>query len=691
VDLSRSNGTRGSGKKVKPAPLAKSGAVEAGVALRRARAWWWLAVLLTAASGRAVPDDAPVWEVGFEAGWQGVWPRLPSGADRAELERDEPAHGRWLARLTRGAEGAGPALEAPWARLEPGAEYTLSAYLRAREAGVVASLAVTPRGLGGATEESFPLAREWRRYALTFRCGPEPWVWPALRLARGGPATVQVDGWQLARGDRAEHVARAAVGLVGGSARGLRQAGESLSCGVRLHVPGRDEAVPLGWQLETVTGLTVRAGGTAVELSDQHGEAKLPLGRFGPGAYRLVARARLTDAVLTAERTFLVSEPRLVGPTDWFATGGATPPADVALLPLLDIGWLRGVAGPGGAADLAGPAQRAGLVYSGYLPVFGESAADALRLAEAARGWRAVAAWELPPGVLSSADPMHLAGLRAARDGLRAAGSRARLAGVRLDAGSDPLAMLDRLAAVGALALTDAVVLHLRAREPEPVDGANLAELVARLRTALAVHGTRVPLWVSTDGPCATAWRRARVAPPTGAVDAETQAGLLARAILLARAGGAERFLYGGTAVGRLPSHCGPAASGLSADLVDEYGELLPAAGAVAWAMRCLRDRGLAESLPLAAGVTCLHWGGRRPLGVVWRHGPASGRVRLRLPLDGGRVGVTDCTGAPALAQTGRQVVLELGAQPWYLHGRDGVGLAAALRAARVEGVAPQE
>jgi hypothetical protein len=36
-------------------------------------------------------------------------------------------------------------------------------------------------------------------------------------------------------------------------------------------------------------------------------------------------------------------------------------------------------------------------------------------------------------------------------------------------------------------------------------------------------------------------------------------------------------------------------------------------------------------------------------------------------------------------------VVLELGAQPWYLHGRDGVGLAAALRAARVEGVAPQE
>lgn len=92
-----------------------------------------------------------------------------------------------------------------WITVEPGAEYTLSAYVKADRADVPCAMAVQ-QAFAGQQRQAFAAGREWQRVRIAFRPNASQAfvaVGPDLRESDLARATVWVDNVQLERGTEA--------------------------------------------------------------------------------------------------------------------------------------------------------------------------------------------------------------------------------------------------------------------------------------------------------------------------------------------------------------------------------------------------------------------------------------------------------------------------------------------------------
>lgn len=197
------------------------------------------------------------------------------------------------------------AMNLGWITVQPGATYTLSAYMKADRAGVPARLAV--RSGGGILptpqvameEQAVTLTTEWRRYAFTFKATTASvfvGAGPVLTAQPDAAATVWIDAIQLERSGAATvYAPRAAVevALESGRYGNVYPAG-SPPVLTFTAVNRTDQAVDLELTVELhdyfdrpVPGPRPRVSVPARSRVAESVTLRLP----GPGYYKLTARA----------------------------------------------------------------------------------------------------------------------------------------------------------------------------------------------------------------------------------------------------------------------------------------------------------------------------------------------------------------------------------------------------------------
>lgn len=527
------------------------------------------------------------------------------------------------------------------------------------------------------------MAREWRRYAVSFELPADGAPWYRLEVdAEGAEGSLWIDAVQLDEGEAADYRPRVELSVSVADGRRLRRAGEAATFTIRLRRPGGGET-PLTWWLEDGFGQPLRRGRELL-VAPERGEVSTSVrfSHLGRGAYRLVAEAEVGDEAVVEDATVAVVTWELGGPEPWFGAQYAAGRAGQAALELLRIGIHRGVVGP----SLEPPApgveraiigyQRAGITSFGILPEpdgDAEAYGEACRLAAARTGGR-VKTWEAPE---LSAEHR-----RAAWEGLQSANRRSLLLAAAIDADGG-LGRLRELADEGLPAATSALVIDLPAVPPERLGGVGLEQLIGAARDLCG----EMPIAVRSAGLVAGPWDRSLPAGPGETLDPPTQAAWLVRSILMARAAGAACFLYPGAPQGDRDATL--TVAGRTADLYDCTGAPLPAVAALDQVLDETRDRRLAERIELGRGAVCYRWQGRRPLATVWQTWRGDGPARLIIPLPPADLNARDLFGRPILLAGDPHTVLPLGAQPVFLEAnRLGYReFAAALRAAELRGV----
>ncbi len=650
--------------------------------------------LLTSAA--ATPSLLP-GDGSFEADGAGFLLRtgqLAPAPHRAAMEQGRAADGRRSVRLTAHSATPEVELQSGWVALEAGLEYHLSAFVCTDRLGLQATFsALAPDGTR-ATVDFAPTA-DWRRYDAAFTVAAAGWRCFAIGPAGGAPVhdpgSIFVDAVRLDAGQAqpTEPVPVLGATLLGGP--GLRRAGDRAEFELRLSSPRAEPDVRLRWRLEDPFNQVRDLGSRQIELlADEPASVRVRLDRLRPGAYRLLATAEVNGLRLAADATVMAVSWELGGPEPWFGVQGAWGGRGLSALELMRIGLERGLIPVEDAEVPFGPLyarRRARVTGVGYLPERGDTAAVAAR----ARRFRGlIKAWELPglrPPLPLDAEAERIA---AAAAGLRSAdpGALGLLVRVAADeAGLERLTgLLDRLGDPG-----QAVVLELGPGEPETLAGQGTQALVAAARSRVGTR--RLQVGVVAPGWAAEPWDQSLSAAPAQPDDpsrlpALEQASRLVRSVVLARAGGADWYLYPGAPVADRPPALTMLALGRTADCFAADGQPLPAVAALDHALDVLRDRRFAEAVASCAGLVCLRFHERRPMAVVWRPGSASA-VDLRLPVAPDRLAVTDLFGQDVVVRGEAQAAyLTVGRHPLYVEaaGLDSASFAAALARATLLG-----
>ena len=230
--------------------------------------------------------------------------RIPLGGDRTPVlyfDYYEPVVRRELRPL---------AASLGWIPLEKGAAYTLSCDLRAGRDGVPAVLGLRagdPAGARRDYQQAVTLAKEWKRYAFTFR--PEcryGFVFVGPNLQRDERVDVDVDAVQLEKGDKAtDFEPRAAVefALEPSQPGGVFVAGEPAQLALRLCNHGRTPAhATVRFDVKDYADRLVAWPDAAADLPPgQTMERALPLPPEWQGYYRVRATLEAAGRTESAE------------------------------------------------------------------------------------------------------------------------------------------------------------------------------------------------------------------------------------------------------------------------------------------------------------------------------------------------------------------------------------------------------
>ncbi len=647
---------------------------------------WLLGMLGLLVAGPVPGEELLAADAGFEVGGAGFvyrTGRLVPERRSASIEQGGAAEGqRWL-RLRAPA-----ALELPWTWLDGGG-HSLSAYLAAAGDRAEAACRIIP-AVGETSEVRYSLTRDWRRYAAPCRVDAAGWYRFELLPVSG---ELRLDGVRLAAGDEARFEPGPVLGVLTAPSLPLHRAGDRVDGRLLLHWPGGGTA-RVAWRLEDPFGHAVRGGESLMTAADgRRAEERLQFENVAPGAYRLVAAAKAGDRTLAEDATFVAVVENLRRPARWCGVTGRGRSAGMAALQLLRVGLCRGVAGPEPAVnpdalrDELVALRHAGIGAAGFLPgPVPDETDDAYRARVAAvmaPTCGEVELWEAPAGLerrLGSAD-------------YAAWSEQAGVAAKMVD--RHAVVALRRVGPSGAAPPGDGpVTLVTGDTPPEAVGGDGLDEVVRRLREELARDGRLGRVAVLAPGWPSEPWDRSLPRTPlqaAGRVDPVTQASFLARSLILARAGGAEAFWYGGAA----PGDVAPAltlAAGPRADLFAPDGASLPAVAALSHALERLDGRHLGGEVPLGWQVHSLRWSARAPLAVLWQWRRPGRPLACDLPLPPEALSVTDLFGHPvAPYPAGSGCRLEVDVHPLYVEAA-GVGAARfwdAWQAARMAGQAP--
>lgn len=659
------------------------------------RSWpcFALLTLLTGALGSPslLPGDAS-----FEADGAGFFLRtgqLEPALHKAAIEPGKAADGRRSARLTAHSPRPEVEVQSGWVQLEAGVEYHLTAYVCTDRVGLQAVFAAV--GLDGDRREVvFGPTEDWRRYDAAFTIDQPGWRYLAIGPAGGeavhDPGSIYVDAVRLDAGPAQPFEPEPVLGATLLGSPGLRRAGDRADFELRLVSPQDAPEVVVRWRFEDPFGQVRDLGSRQVELqAGEAAEMRVRLDRLRPGAYRLLAAADLDGRRVEADATVVAVSWELGGPEPWFGVTGAWGGRALSTLELMRIGIERGMV-PIEAADVPfGPLyarRRAKVTSVGFLPADGDSQSVADR---AARFRGLIKGWELPP-VRELSIEAEARRIAAAAAGLREA-DRGAL-GLLLRVPADP----DGLARMSALLSQlddpgDAVVLVLGDGEPESVGVVGTRTIVAAAKERVA--GRSLEVGVVAPGWAAEPWDSSLTPAPHQPgeplrLSALEQASRLVRSMILAKAGGADWYLYPGAPLADRPPHLTMLQLGRTADGYAADGTPLPFAAAVDHALDVLRNRQLAELIQVGHGLLCLRFHERRPLAILWRPGQ-DGVLDLKLPAERGRLEVTDLFGQPVVVRGSADATyLSVGRHPLYLEstGLDSTAFAKALAGAIVLG-----
>lgn len=647
--------------------------------------------LLAGASGSPslLPGDGSFEADG--AGFLLCTGQLAPALHRAAVEAGTAADGRRCVRLT--ALGAGPEaeLQSGWVRLEAGAEYHLSAYVCGDRAGLEAIFsAVAPNGARQTVK--FVPTVDWRRYDARFTLGTTGWrfvtIGPAAPPAGTRQGSIFVDAVRLDAGQAAPYEPVAVLGATLRGGPGLRRAGDRADFDLRLYSPADAPGTLVRWRVEDPFGQVRDVGSRLVDVAASEPlDIPVRLDRLRPGALRLVATAGVGGARLTADATVVAVSWELGGPDPWFGAQGATGTRGLAALELLRIGIEHGLV-PSDQTDV--PARplaarrRARITTVGSLAPLDGAEAVAARVARF-RGW--IKAWSLDEFGLPSTPEAEAARIATVARGLRSGDPGAL--GLLLRATGDA-AGLARLAAVLPRLEDpgDAVVLALGDGAPEGLAGMGTQALLQAGRAT--VGDRRLELGVTVPGWAAAPWDTSLTPAPEQVGEplrlaALEQASRLVRSLVLAKAGGADFYLYPGAPLADRADALTMLSLGRTADGFGPDGHPLPFAAALDHALDMLRNRRLAARLE-CDDLLCLRFQERRPLAVLWRP-DADGLAELRLPAGPARLNVTDLFGQTVVLRgDGGAACLSVGRHPIFVEsaGLDAAAFAAALAGAQV-------
>lgn len=218
-----------------------------------------------------------------------------------------------------------------WIAVEPGSNYTLSAYLKADSEGLVGVLSVW-QAFRGSIRQEVALATEWQRVSFTFQPQAEQ-IFVALGLdleaSRREAGTVWIDGVQLEKGSQATaYRPRAAVevGVETGRPGNLFPYGaEPEITAILSNTEPVSHAVTLHLQITDFDDAVVHEQSLQVEVPPG-AEVRLPLpsGVQRKGFYRLHLRADGAEVALTRPLRFAIFDP-YTAPDSRFGMNHAYP------------------------------------------------------------------------------------------------------------------------------------------------------------------------------------------------------------------------------------------------------------------------------------------------------------------------------------------------------------------------------
>ena len=567
---------------------------------------------------------------------------------KAAIDPWRAADGRRSVRITAHAPTPEVEVQSSWVEL-PSGDVHLSAYVNSDRLGLQAVFTAID-AVGERTSVSFSPTADWRRYAATFTLAEPGWRCFAIGPAGGAPVhdpgSIWVDDLRLDPGQPTSS-ARPVLGAELVDPPGLRRAGDRPEFLLRLVSPEAAHDVMLRWRIEDPFGQVLDLGSRRIELEPgEPAEVRVRMERLRPGAYRLEATAEVAGQHLRADATVVAVSWELGGPEPWFGVSGAWGGRGLDALELMRIGIERGLVPPG-PEDVSFGAlaarRRAGITTVGFLP----ERADAEQVAARVERFRGlIKGWELP-----SLDPPLDVPEEAKRIDLAAAGIESGDPGslgllLRVPADEAGLSRLSSLLEV-AEHPGDGIELALGDGEPETLAGHGLMALVREAR--VRIGDLPLEVGVVASGWAAEPWDADLTPAPLRAGDAVRltaldQASRLVRSVILAKAGGADWYLYPGAPIADRPEALSMVAAGRTSDLYAADGQPLPAVAGLDHVLDVLRNRRFAEAIDLGDGLLCLRFHERRPLAILWRPG-SSGTTDLRLPLPAAQLAVTDLFG----------------------------------------------
>jgi hypothetical protein len=203
-----------------------------------------------------------------------------------------------------------------WIAVEPGADYTLSAYLKADSEGLIGVLSAR-QAFRGSLRQEFPLATEWQRVAFTFQPQAEQ-IFVALGLDLGASqreaGTVWIDGVQLEKGSQATaYRSRAAVEVGLETDRPgflFPYGGEPAMTAILSNADPVSHTVTLRLQTTDFDDTVVHENSLTVEVPPGPAvRVPLPAGVRRKGFYRLHLQADGAEVALTRPLRFAILDP----------------------------------------------------------------------------------------------------------------------------------------------------------------------------------------------------------------------------------------------------------------------------------------------------------------------------------------------------------------------------------------------